>query len=170
MSRELDNVIRQGVSAARWLLAPMYLGLGLMLIVLLVQFVRDFFRNLPLVFEMEAMAATGVLLAMCLTVLLAGVVLMVLETALDVLRITGETEAGPRIDFRRLGSRLLGAGVAVSLVSLLQLALGRSVAEPAQSMADLRFSLAILIVLVLSILVIAVADWFRVRAVDTPQD
>lgn len=165
MSGEIEKVFRQGVHAIRWLLAPMYLGLALLLIVVLVQFVRDFFRALPELFQITAVETLPSLLSLALVLLAANAVLTILQTGYQLfapgLNSDTEPEASRgRIDFSKLARNFLAMSVAVSLLLVFRelLIIANQGAEP---QTQHLWSLAsILGVFVGTALVLAVAEWF----------
>ncbi len=175
MSGEIERAMRQGLTAARWILAPMYLGLGLMLIVLLVQFVRDFFRALPLAFSGDALAVGGIALSLALALLVAAIVLSILQTGHRLF--AAAAEAPVEVDFTVLKRRLLTAAMTLTILLLLEALLaarpgaGAADAAPAAPPWPLYTALG---VLVGARLVLEVAEWFarlsRAGASAAPQE
>ena len=159
MSGEIERTVRQGVSVARWLLAPMYLGIGLMLIVLLVQFVREFFRGLPTAFASQAPQVAHDILSLAV-ILIAGLLIhAVLRTGLQVY---AEAAPGDRseVDFAALGARLFGGAIVLVLVLLVRGLIGGQAAGSGIDMARMAPVFAVLGALVGGRLVLAVANWF----------
>ena len=160
MDKDIGRTLRLGLSAARWLLAPMYLGLGLLLIVLLIQFVRDFFRSLPDLFRMDSAHAAAMILSFAGVVLIAHVILLVAQTGRELFA-TGE--GAGQIDFLQLRNQLLGSMTALTLLFLLrELAAARTPDE--RSIDELAWLGAAIAGLVASTLVLALADWFTALA------
>ena len=125
MSGEFEKSVQHGISATRWLLAPMYLGLGLMLVILLIQFVRDFLRGLPGWFQMTAPELIPAILGLAIVLLAAHGVLMILHTGYQVfipgLRPETEPAEGQGSpDFTTLRNRLLALAISLSLLMLLR--------------------------------------------------
>ena len=159
MSGEFEKSVQHGISATRWLLAPMYLGLGLMLIILLIQFVRDFLRGLPDWFQMSAPELIPAMLGLAIVLVAAHGVLMILHSGYHVfvpgLRPeTTPTEGQGSPDFTTLRNRLLALAITLSLLMLLRDMLAGSAvwSGPAATL---------LAILVATALVLSVADWFR---------
>lgn len=177
MSGEIEKTVHHGLAASRWLLAPMYLGLALMLVVLLVQFVRDFFKVLPGVFQMGALDALGPILSLGLVLVAAHAVLLLLLTGYQIFRpgIAADREpedGNGRLDFVSLRNRLLGVSIVYALVLLLQQLIAQTAGESAGDLEPLAPLAAVFAVLLIAALVLAVADWFvslAQRRQDTPQ-
>lgn len=169
MSGEIEKTVQHGVSASRWLLAPMYLGLALMLIVLLIQFVRDFVRSLPELFQTEALEAIPAVLSLAVVLLAAHALLLIIQTGYQLFApgLNPETEpqdrAG-RLDFTGLRNRLLGAAIALALVMVIRDLVSLGADGAGQGLQDI-WPLAVLLGLLLAAaLVLAVADWFTALA------
>lgn len=165
MSNEFEKTVRVGVSGSRWLLAPMYLGLALMLIVLLIQFVRDFFRNLPELFQMSALDTLPTILTLGVILLASNIVLTILQTgrelfAAGVRSDDDLTNGRGQLDFAKLRNRFLGISIALALLLLLREMLANAGSQPAEGPESYLALAALIGVLVLSALILAVADWF----------
>lgn len=169
MSGEFEKSVRTGISLSRWLLAPMYLGLGLMLIVLLIQFVRDFFSTLPQVFQLTALEALSPILSLAIVLLTAHALLAVLQTGyqLFVPGLRPETQPAPglgAVDATKLRNTLLGVTLALAVLAALRAVLTLP-AEPVEGQTDPLWRLAALLgLLVATALVLAIADWFTALA------
>jgi uncharacterized protein (TIGR00645 family) len=165
MSGELEKTIQHGIAATRWLLAPMYLGLALLLIVLLVQFVRDFFNTLPEMFQMGALEAMSPILTLGLVLIAAHAVLLVLQTGYQLFRPGLVAEQEPedgrgRLDFDALRNRLLGVSVVFVLILVIRQLINQSTAGAAGDLSAIWPLAAVLGLLMITALVLAVADWF----------
>lgn len=175
MAGEIEKTVHHGIAASRWLLAPMYLGLALMLIVLLVQFVREFFRRLPEVFQMGALDALVPILSLGLVLIAAHAVLLLLQTGYQVFRPGIAPEVEPedgqgRIDFTLLRNRLLGVAVVFTLLLLLQQLIAQAGPGTAGGFQAIQPVAAILGLLLIAALVLAVADWFMALATRRSAD
>ncbi len=165
MSGEIEKTVHHGIATSRWLLAPMYLGLALMLIVLLVQFVREFFNFLPEVFQLSALDALAPIFSLGLILVAAHAVLLLLQTGYQIflpdLAPDIEPEDGRgRVDFTSLRNRLLGVSLAFALLLVLQELIGQAGNGADQDLSAVWPTSAVLGVLVATALVLAVADWF----------
>lgn len=175
MSGEFDKAMRQGLSGARSILAPLYLGVGLMLVVVLIQFVRDFFRALPVAFSSDAFAVVQIALSLATILVVAGVVLTVLQTGQALFSGPGDAAGSPpggpvQFDFARLRKRLMEAAIMlVLLLSIDQLIAMRATGSVATAGAPWPLFQA-LGVLVVARLVMAVTDWFARLAGGRAED
>lgn len=165
MSGEFEKAVQYGVSASRWLLAPMYLGLALLLIVLLIQFVRDFFDHLPVLFQTSALNTLPVILSLGVVLLAANIVLSILHTSYELftpgLKAEESAETGRgAVDFTKLRNRFLSIAIALSLLLLLREMLVYAGAQGEQDTLQILHIAAMTGFLMLSALVLAVADWF----------
>ena len=125
MNGEMEKTVQHGVFVFRWLLAPMYLGLALMLIVLLIQFVRDFSRILPELFQLSALNALPAVLSLAIVLLAGNAVLLVLQTGYQLFAPNLQAEVEPnagrgRLDFNRLRKNLLSISIALALLLILK--------------------------------------------------
>ncbi|WP_370400559.1 YqhA family protein [Sulfitobacter sp. JB4-11] len=165
MSGEVEKTVHLGIHASRWLLAPMYLGLALMLIVLLIQFIRDFFRALPELFQLGAMEALPAILSLAIVLLAAHAVLLILQTGYQVYvpGLTADAEPNDghgRLDYAKLRNNLLGVSTALALLMIFRELIGRASATSAQTPQDLWPLASLFGLLLTAALVLAVADWF----------
>ncbi|MDP5218899.1 YqhA family protein [Ruegeria sp. 2205SS24-7] len=169
MSGEFEKAVQHGVSASRWLLAPMYLGLALLLIVLLIQFVRDFFDHLPVLFQTDALNALPIILSLGIVLLAANIVLSILHTSYELFIPGLRAEEGAEnrrseVDFTRLRNRFLAIAVALSLLLLLKEMLIYAGQADDQDTRQVLHLAAMTGLLVLFALVLAIADWFLTLA------
>ncbi len=165
MSGEFEKTVRHGIAASRWLIAPMYLGLALMLIVLLVQFVRDFFNTLPKVFQMGAIDALGPILSLGLVLIAAHSILLLLQTGYQIFGSGFSMDAEPddgkgRLDLTSLRNRMLGISIVYALVLLLRQLITQTGNAVTGNIQDVFPVASVLGLLLVSALVLAVADWF----------
>lgn len=165
MANEADRMMRQGMSATRWVLAPMYLGLALMLVVLMILFIRDFFQFLPQMFQMRGDEAVGVLINLAGIVLWSNLILVVVQTGYDLFGpgsgLNHDPEDGSgRVNFVRLRWKILAAAIVLSIVYLLQALAEISTGAESPATSELQILAAVFFALVLSTFVLAVAEWF----------
>ena len=113
---------------ARWLLAPLYLGLVGTLVLLAYRFVIEFIHLAQEIGQSDASTFTLDLLALLDLTLLANLILMVIFAGYEnfVSRIDAATESSDRphwmgtIDFSGLKIKLIGSLVAISVIELLK--------------------------------------------------
>ena len=124
ISTKLENLLFW----SRWLLSPLYLGLVVVLVLVIVRFGQDFYKLLMNMFGGDTQAFTIDLLALLDLVLLANLILIVIFAGYEnfVSRIDAAHESVDRphwmgtIDFSGLKIKLIGSLVAISVIELLK--------------------------------------------------
>lgn len=124
ISTKLENLLFW----SRWLLSPLYLGLVVVLVLVIVRFGQDFYKLLMNMFGGDTHAFTIDLLALLDLVLLANLILIVIFAGYEnfVSRIDAAHESVDRphwmgtIDFSGLKIKLIGSLVAISVIELLK--------------------------------------------------
>ena len=115
-----ENLIERVLFASRWLLAPLYLGLGLVLIGFTITFVTEIIHYLPLVLNGTETSLVLASLALVDLTLVASLVLMVMisgyENFVSKIEIA---EVGEKLSwFGKLDSGTLKVKVAASIVAI----------------------------------------------------
>jgi len=163
---KLELAIERILFAARWLLAPFYLGMVLALAAILVVFVRELVHELAHLSTMDGEQV--ILLALSLIDLsLTGNLLLIVvlagyENFVSKIHI-GQHEDRPSwmgtVDFSNLKIKLIASIVAISAIALLRafLPLGEA-AQPLDPMR-LRWMVSIHLTFVVSGLLLAAMDW-----------
>jgi uncharacterized protein (TIGR00645 family) len=124
ISTKLENLLFW----SRWLLSPLYLGLVVVLVLVIVRFGQDFYKLLMNMVGGDTHAFTIDLLALLDLVLLANLILIVIFDGYEnfVSRIDAAHESVDRphwmgtIDFSGLKIKLIGSLVAISVIELLK--------------------------------------------------
>ena len=112
--------------AARWLLAPIYLGLSLMLFALAIKFFQEVFHTLPRILAMGEIELILVALALIDIVLIAGLIIMVMyssyETFVGRLNVAEHKRSAwlGKLDASSLKLKVAAAIVAISSIHLLK--------------------------------------------------
>lgn len=171
----IEHVLERTIFALRWLMAPVYLGLGLTIGLLMVVFLRELAHYLPQAMEMSAETAiltALTLIDLCLVGNLMVIVLMSgyenFVSKFDLDSVADRPAWLDKIDFSGLKIKLLGSIVAISAIHLLKLFMEISKEKDAPVDAEqIRWLLAIHAVLVVSGLLLAGMDWLKERAVPT---
>lgn len=156
--------------ASRWIIAPFYVGLIGVLLVLLVLFGRELVTAIPLVPTMKVDGAILIALGLIDLVLLANLVLIVILSGYEnfVSKIDiGDHEDRPswmgNIGFSDLKLKLFTSIVAISGIQLLKVFM--SMGAPTQAQQDQLFWLVIVhVVFVVTTLMSAATDWLSSRA------
>ena len=126
--KKLSGGIEKGLFASRWLLAPLYIGLALALVLVLVRFCASFYTLIQSVINNEAHTFTLDMLALLDLVLLGNLILIVIfagyENFVSKIDAAQENEDRPHwmgtIDFSGLKLKLIGSLVAISVIELLK--------------------------------------------------
>ena len=119
--RRIEDLIEGVLFAGRWLMAPIYLGLLVILAALAVKFVEELIHTVPLVLAMKERDLVIFVLSLIDLALLGNLVLMVVfvgyENFVSKLH-TGDHEDRPEwmahVDFSGLKLKLLSSIVAIS--------------------------------------------------------
>ena len=164
----VEMLLERGLFAARWVLAPMYVGLALALFALLAVFCVELYRETLHLFHVppERLGEAGILMALGLIdlSLSANLMLIVIFSGYEnfISRIeTVQDEKRPNwmgtVDFSGLKMKLIASIVAISAISLLRtfLSIGD---EPIQPQA-LFWQVALHLTFVASGVFMALMDW-----------
>ena len=125
---KLSTLLEKTLFQARWLLAPLYLGLVAVLVLVLYRFVVEFISLVQHTLQPESHTFVLDLLALLDLVLLANLILIVIFAGYEnfVSRIDEAHESVDRphwmgtIDFSGLKIKLIGSLVAISVIELLK--------------------------------------------------
>lgn len=167
MERSLEKVL----FASRWLMAPMYLGLTLALVMLIVVFFRELLYYLPQLMEMSSDSAILAVLTLIDLTLAANLLTIVLfsgyENFVSKLDIAADAERPAwmgTVDFAGLKIKLIASIVAISGIHLLKKFM--EIGEGDQPLDETAlFWLAIIHgVFVFSGLLMAAMDWLVARS------
>jgi uncharacterized protein (TIGR00645 family) len=122
----LERVMERAMLASRWLLAPIYLGLSLMLLALAIKFFQEVFHVLPHILEIKEVDLILVALSLIDIVLIAGLIIMVMyssyETFVGKLNVAEHKRTGwlDKLDASSLKLKVAAAIVAISSIHLLK--------------------------------------------------
>ena len=122
----LERGALRAMLAARWLLAPIYLGLSLMLFALAIKFFQEVFHTLPRILAMGEIELILVALALIDIVLIAGLIIMVMyssyETFVGRLNVAEHKRSAwlGKLDASSLKLKVAAAIVAISSIHLLK--------------------------------------------------
>ncbi len=123
----IEKALESLLFSSRWLLAPVYVGLVVSLVMLLVSFISEIVRAVPHVIGMKTDDAILTALSLIDLSLALNLVLIVIFSGYEnfVSKIdTGDSEDRPHwmgtLDFSGLKMKLIGSIVAISAISLLR--------------------------------------------------
>ena len=129
----LERLIEQVVFYSRWLLAPLYLGLCLGLVILLVSFVAEFFHFFSTSGVFSSKETTLFILELIDLVLIASLVAMVaiagyenFVSKIDFKENMERPDWMGKVDFAGLKLKVISALVAISSIELLKVFLSSS--------------------------------------------
>jgi uncharacterized protein (TIGR00645 family) len=123
----LEKMIERGMYASRWLLAPLYFGLSLTLLALVLKFFQEIFHILPHVFETAETDLILTILSLIDMALVGGLLVMVMlssyENFVSQLDIGDDTEKLGwlgKMDSSSLKNKVAASIVAISSIHLLK--------------------------------------------------
>ena len=129
----LERLIEQVIFYSRWLLAPLYLGLCLGLVILLVSFVAEFFHFFSTSGVFHSKESTLFILELIDLVLIASLVTMVaiagyenFVSKIDFKENMERPDWMGKVDFAGLKLKVISALVAISSIELLKVFLSSS--------------------------------------------
>lgn len=125
--RYIENRIETILFQARWLLAPMYIGLVLALGLVLFKFIQNFIQNIPQFIEADIHEAELTVLSLLDLTLIGNLILIVIfagyENFVSRMDMAAQSPDRPhwmgRVDYSGLKIKLIGSLVAISVIELL---------------------------------------------------
>ncbi len=162
-ARRLELVMEHLMFSSRWLLAPLYLGLLLGLIILVLKFFQEFWHLASTISDASLQETTIGILEILDITLLGNLILIVIfsgyENFVSKITIASESEDRPswmgKVDFSGLKIKLIGSLVAISVIQLLAIFLDPEMIEPDQVV----WMIAIHLTFVISGVLFAVMDF-----------
>lgn len=124
----LERMIEKGIYSARWILAPIYLGLSLALLALGIKFFQEVFYVLPAILEIKEADLVLVVLSLIDLALVGGLIVMVMlssyESFVSRLDLGTDTEKLGwlgKMDYTSLKNKVASSIVAISSIHLLKI-------------------------------------------------
>lgn len=124
----LEKAIERFMYSARWILAPIYLGLSLALLALGIKFFQEVFHVLPNIFAIAEADLVLVVLSLIDLALVGGLIVMVMlssyESFVSRLDIAGDDEKLGwlgKMDYTSLKNKVASSIVAISSIHLLKI-------------------------------------------------
>jgi uncharacterized protein (TIGR00645 family) len=125
--KKLEHILEAFIFGSRWLLAPLYLGLVLVLALLMVKFIKEFIGFVPLVFTGDGGDVIIGVLTLIDVVMVANLIIIIVFAGYEnfVSRFdAGNHEDWPdwmgHVGFSELKMKLIGSIVAISGIELLK--------------------------------------------------
>jgi uncharacterized protein (TIGR00645 family) len=165
----VERVFERWLFRARWLLAPIYLGLVLALAGLVVVFVEEVVHAASGLLSMQPKFAIVNILSMIDLSLAANLVVIVVFSGYEnfISRVDPD-EARPswmaEVDFAGLKLKLMGSIVAISAVALLRAFVEMSEAQTPPDSRTLKWMVGIHLTLVVSAVMLALMDFIRAKS------
>jgi len=168
----IENTLERGLFASRWIIAPMYLGLVVALLMLTVIFLRELAYYVPQMMTLSPEKTILVVLTLIDLTLAANLLLIVMFSGYESFVSKFDFDAGTdrpgwmgKVDFGGLKMKLIASIVAISAIHLLKkfMEIGDS-ASPAVSDDSLFWLTVIHMTFVLSGVLMALMDWLQARA------
>jgi uncharacterized protein (TIGR00645 family) len=127
-TKELESVLETTLFAGRWLMAPVYIGLLVMLAAVTIKFIQETVLTLPLIWWMHERDLVMLALSLIDLALLGNLILMVAfagyENFVSKMHTSAKHEDRPDwmgyIDFSGLKLKVIGSIVAISAIHLLR--------------------------------------------------
>ena len=124
----LERLIENFIYSARWILAPIYLGLSLALLALGIKFFQEAFHVLPIILQITEADLVLVVLSLIDLALVGGLIVMVMlssyESFVSRLDIAASTEKLGwlgKMDYTSLKNKVASSIVAISSIHLLKI-------------------------------------------------
>lgn len=168
----VEGRFEQFLFSARWLMAPMYLGLVVSLAILTIIFVRETIEIVPHVLEMSADEGILSILSLIDLSLAANLMLIVIFSGYENFVSKMDLEDAKdrpswmgKVDFSGLKLKLIASIVAISGIHLLKvfMELGHPGDHPI-SLETLRYMVIVHLAFVVSGVLLALMDWLTARS------
>jgi uncharacterized protein (TIGR00645 family) len=124
----LESFVERLIYSARWILAPIYLGLSLALLALGIKFFQEVFHVLPIIFTIAEADLVLLVLTLIDLALVGGLIVMVMlssyESFVSRLNLSDETEKLGwlgKMDYTSLKNKVASSIVAISSIHLLKI-------------------------------------------------
>jgi uncharacterized protein (TIGR00645 family) len=168
----IETAFERGLFNARWLMAPMYLGLVVSLGMLTLIFVRELLTYLPKALTMTADQGILAILTLIDLSLAANLLLIVLFSGyenfvskLDIADTTDRPDWMGKVDFSGLKMKLIASIVAISGIHLLKVFMGLGKSDPTYQVTydTLQWMVIIHLTFVVSGVLLALMDWLSAK-------
>ena len=159
MFRIVERIIAATLTASRWLMAPLYLGLIAALGIIVVQFYRELARTVVGFAGMTPDMVNLAVLKLVDLVLVGNLVVIMTAAGVQALASSAVAEAGRRdwmgkLDFGGLKSKILASIVAIAAIELLETYMNVA----SMDKTDVLWKILILLALVVSGVLLAWTD------------
>lgn len=168
----VESVLERGLFASRWLIAPMYVGLSVALLMLTVIFLRELVYYVPQMMTLSPEKTILVVLTLIDLTLAANLLLIVMFSGYESFVSKFDFDAGTdrpgwmgKVDFGGLKMKLIASIVAISAIHLLKkfMEIGDP-STPSASDNTLFWLTVIHMTFVASGVLMALMDWLQARS------
>lgn len=167
-----ESVLERGLFASRWLMAPMYLGLTVALLMLLVIFFRELVYYVPQMMSLSPEKTILVVLTLIDLTLAANLLLIVMFSGYESFVSKFDFDPGTdrpgwmgKVDFGGLKMKLIASIVAISAIHLLKRFM--EIGDPTTPPPDERHLFWLTVIhmsFVVSGVLMALMDWLQARS------
>jgi uncharacterized protein (TIGR00645 family) len=170
--RKSEDILERGLFASRWLMAPMYAGLSVALLMLLVIFFRELVYYVPQMMTLSPEKTILVVLTLIDLTLAANLLLIVMFSGYESFVSKFDFDVGDdrpgwmgKVDFGGLKMKLIASIVAISGIHLLKRFM--EIGDPATPAMDPQYLFWLTVIhmtFVLSGVLLALMDWLQARS------
>lgn len=140
--RNFEKYLEQAIYKSRWVLVPLYIGLIVANVLLLIKFVKEFIKLIPLVLYGEGGQVIAGLLSLIDIVLVANLMLIIIfagyenfVSKIDMKNHEDRPDWMGKIGFSDLKMKVVGSIVAISAIELLRAFMNLEVACSTEQLA-----------------------------------
>jgi uncharacterized protein (TIGR00645 family) len=157
--QSVESVLERGLFASRWLIAPMYVGLAVALLMLTVIFLRELAYYVPQMMTLSPEKTILVVLTLIDLTLAANLLLIVMFSGYE------SFVSKFDFDFGGLKMKLIASIVAISAIHLLKKFMEIGDPDTPSASADTLFWLTVIhMTFVASGVLMALMDWLQARS------
>ena len=169
----VETGLEKTLFAPRWLMAPMYLGLSVAMLMLTVVFLRELIYYVPQMLDLSAEKTILVVLTLIDLTLAANLLTIVLFSGyenfvskMDIGDSVDRADWMGTVDFSGLKMKLIASIIAISGIHLLKrfMEVGQASADAVYGDRELMWLVVIHMVFVLSGVFMALMDWISAKA------
>lgn len=162
MQEKRHPMLRHTLTASRWLMAPLFLGLIASLLMLVVVFLREVAYYLPQMLDLSSESAILAVLTLIDLTLVANLLLIVIVSSFETFAPPPRgSDQAASVDFSTIKIKLIASIVAISGIELLKrfMSLPETLPGAETEAPNLFWPLAIHLTFVVSGVLLAMMDW-----------
>jgi uncharacterized protein (TIGR00645 family) len=170
--QSIEGTLERGLFASRWLIAPMYVGLSVALLMLTVIFLRELIYYVPQMMSLTPEKTILVVLTLIDLTLAANLLLIVMFSGYESFVSKFDFDAGAdrpgwmgKVDFGGLKMKLIASIVAISAIHLLKKFMEIGDPDTPSASTETLFWLTVIhMSFVASGVLMALMDWLQARS------